>query len=108
MSPQGARRARPAAKSALDEVRQRRGAHVGDRRADLAAPAVFGVDAVGGHQPLDALVVDAQPPPAQLVGHPGAAVGVVEVVVDLAHLVDEQGLVPLGRRWARPRLRHQS
>ena len=44
----------------LHQVRQRRGAHVGDRGADLAAPAVLGVESVLGQQPFDALVVVAE------------------------------------------------
>jgi len=44
-------------------------------------------------------MLGAEPPVPQLV-HPGAAVGVVELLVDPVHLVDEQGLVPLGVRRA--------
>ena len=62
----------------------------------LLAPAVLGVEAVGADQALDPLVVDAVAPPGQLVGHAGAAVGVVVAEVDLPHGVDQDRLVPLG------------
>ena len=83
---------------ALDQIGKRRGGDVGDGGADLFAPAVFGVDAVLALQALDPLVVDVVSRRVDRRSSGGAAVGVVVAVVDLVHLVDDDGLVPLGLR----------
>jgi hypothetical protein len=41
-------------------------------------------------------VVDAVDPASGLNGHLGRAIGVVELLVDFEHLVDEMRLVPVG------------
>jgi len=78
------------------EIRRRRGARVGDRGAPLAAPAVFGVDAVSGLSRSTRLWLVHNPGwPARRLSS-GGPIGVAEVVMDLVHVVDDQGLVPLG------------
>ena len=66
----------------LDEVRERRGSHVGDRGPDFAAPAVWAWMPFSAMRRSTRLWLAQNPRSPQLVGHPRAAVGVVELVVD--------------------------
>ena len=79
---------------ASDQVRERRGELRADRRAHRAARRDPD-DAVERHQALDALVVDAEAAPPQLLCHPGAAVGLVQFLVDGLHLGDDAGLLAI-------------
>ena len=83
------------AEVALHEVRQRWRPQIRNRRANLFAPRVNGVEAVVAHEAFDALVVDDEASFRQFVDQPRRTVGIVEVVVNDADLVHQVGLVEI-------------